>query len=277
MSVYIYCPRKSNGALELVKALGYPRLRKFDGLNFWDKNKKFLLNEGDVIVAWGTGLPELEGIRVLNGTVDEVNKYEEAKNLAHAGIPTVDVWARGYYTPANAIRRGVIGRSYHHVGGNDLLNGEEVRVDFWVKKEAFANEYRIHSFDGKSIRAGKKVVRDGFELVKEAEDWRPNANLSHPWIRSFDGGWRIKYDDFMSNNTMRELAGKAIKALGLTFGAVDIGEIKNGDGNVSYKVLEVNRAPGIEGNSVAVYAKAIQKWVENGGANPLKKRARAKL
>jgi hypothetical protein len=139
-----------------------------------------------------------------------------------------------------------LGRSNDHVGGDDLLNNDG--NDYFVKKEAFVNEYRVHSFNGKSIRAGKKVLRDGFQVGTGGQQ------TAHPWIRSWDGGWRIAYDGVSSKQRHRDLAHAAVKALGLTFGAVDIGERADG----SLVVLEVNRAPGLEGGTIDVYRNAIQ-------------------
>lgn len=139
---------------------------------------------------------------------------------------------------------GWVGRMNDHTGGTDLLT-PSVNPDYWVKKLTFAKEYRIHSFLGKSIRAGQKVPREGFAT--------PSS-----WIRSFDGGWRIKYDDFKSKEAQRNLAAKAVEALGLQFGAVDIGELADG----TLVVLEVNRAPGLEGGTVNAYETAIRTWSE---------------
>jgi hypothetical protein len=260
--VYVFCPRKSNGALELVRALGAKRLRKFDGADFWDKKKRFAPKEGSVFVAWGTSLPPMEGMKVLNSLESSMNKYQENQALVKAGVATVlcgkydERWPLERY-----LKSGYLPRSFYHSGGADLLAG--CKPDFFVQKLNIVEEYRIHSFSGKSIRAGKKEVREGFTKVEAEKDWKPNSNLAHPWIRSFDGGWRINYDGFKSTSAMRNLAHAAVKALGLTFGAVDIA--KTSDGNLL--VLEVNSAPGLEGNTVQSYLRAITKWA---GTDPEK-------
>lgn len=143
---------------------------------------------------------------------------------------------------AAATQHEWLGRRNGHVGGNDLLNPQGP-FDFWVRRENIVAEVRIHCFGGKSIRAGVKVER-------------PDV-AAHAWIRSFNGGWRILYDGFESKKVMRELASSALSALGLDFGAVDLGQLSTGE----WIVLEVNRAPGIEGNSIGAYGQAIQKWV----------------
>jgi hypothetical protein len=250
MSLYIYCPRRSNGALELVKALGAKRLRRFDGLEFWDKKKPFSPTPADAIICWGSTLPELEGIRVLNGLDKPVNKAEELSLLTKAGVPTIRLYG---IAPADAPKAVVLPRRVNHLGGHDLLHTPK-QPDYYVIKEDFVKEYRIHSFNQKSIRAGIKVPREGYKPVEEAA-WK--EGLCHPWIRSFDAGWRVNYDGFKSNAKLRRIAHQAVKALGLSFGAVDIGEKANGN----LCVLEVNRAPGIEGNTIQAYVRAITKWL----------------
>lgn len=140
-----------------------------------------------------------------------------------------------------------LGRSFRHVGGNDLLTIPEA-PDYFSKKEEIVEEFRVHSFLGKSIKAGVKVVREGVDA--------PN-----PWIRSLNGGWRIRYDGFESRKEMREVAAAAVKALGLDFGAVDLGRLRGG----GLIVLEVNKAPGLGDGTVNTYARAIRGWRD--GAN----------
>lgn len=137
-----------------------------------------------------------------------------------------------------------VGRTFNHTGGLDLLR-PPAAPDYWVKKLELVKEFRVHSFQGKSIRAGIKSKREDF-----------HGTLS-PWVRSWDGGWRIKYDGVSSKKKHRELAHKAVAALGLQFGAVDIGQKADG----SLVVLEVNRAPGISDGTTAAYAAAIQRWL----------------
>lgn len=254
MALYIYCPRPSDGALELVKALGARRLRRFDGLNFWDKRAKFHVAPGDSIVCWGAAIPDIDGVSVLNSDNYDFSKLDEIKRLTDAGVYTVKVGQK-----VSDYGEVMLGRKIYHQGGLDLLD-KGTRADYYVVKETFTTEYRVHSFAGRSIRAGVKVARRGFEPCAEAA-WKPG--LLHPWIRSYDGGWIISYTGFASTPKLRTLAARAVKALGLTFGAVDIGENHHG----TLKVLEVNRSPGIEGGTTAAYVRAINRWFKEGGAN----------
>jgi hypothetical protein len=140
-----------------------------------------------------------------------------------------------------------LARRNNHVGGDDLLTPLQ-QGDYYSKKEDIVEEFRIHSFKGKSIRAGKKVPRtEGF------------VGTPHPWIRSWDGGWRIIYNDIEGTRGLRDLAHAAVAALGLDFGAVDIGQKRDG----SLLVLEVNRAPGLGEGTAEKYADAIRRYLAN--------------
>lgn len=254
----------------------------------------------DIVICWGEQAPQVtRGVRILNGAAIQ-NKYADAVTLHEAGVPTVEVsqtvpratlapppvdpaltvfddvrelvmdfpteFARGRVlndgvaqltrrvtalqqalaiAPPQPVMQDIgtwLGRLRNHVGGTDLLT-PPARPEFFVKKIELAREFRVHSFLSRSIRAGVKAPREGF-------------NNPHPWIRSYDAGWQIRYDGVTSQQRHRELAHRATQALGLDFGAVDIGEKVNGD----LVVLEVNRAPGLEGGTVTRYSNAILRW-----------------
>jgi hypothetical protein len=236
------------------------RIRKFDGLSFWGKNKRISINKDDVIVCWGDAIPSIEGLTIMNGG-GVPNKYQTALRLAESGVPTVTVYHNGTKDPNKVYTLSHevwLPRKNDHVGGNDLIT-PTTNPDYWSAKKHFVNEYRVHSFminkKPVSVRAGKKALREGFTL--NPEEVSATVALASSWIRSFDAGWRIVYDNFQTTKAMRLIAHQAIAALKLDFGAVDIGETSDG----KLYVLEVNRAPGLEGNSITTYASAITRWM----------------
>lgn len=269
--IYIYRQTASDGARALEDALndiGVPA-RFTQGRLLRERFRP----DRDKLICWGSHYPGVVG--ALNN-VEGISKFTEAVKLKEGGVSTIEVSrTRPVPTPATrgqfelsltgrlseiqvraqmeAMQQWLdaplppaqewLPRKSNHVGGNDLLNPVQM-PDYWSRKESIVNEYRIHIFQGKSVRAGKKEHRAEF------------AN-PHQWIRSFEGGWFINYAGFQSNRPMRELAAKAVQVLGLDFGAVDIGERADG----SLIVFEVNRAPGIEGNTVETYAEKIKRWV----------------
>lgn len=263
MTTYVYCRRGSDSARSLSTLLGAVRVRNFDGLNFWRKNRRIKFVDDDVIIAWGDTVPDIPGVHVINGAAVG-NKYVVAKDLEAAGVPTITAFNSN---PCRKNRDGTdnsedakyfLRRNNNHIGGNDLLRPNP-RPDYWVTRLNIASEYRIHSFNQKSIRAGEKRLREGFSTDAAAVAASAGAlQLASDWVRSFDGGWRIVYDAFQSNKVMRELAHKAVKALNLTFGAVDLALTADGQ----LLVLEVNRAPGLEGGSIEAYAKNIKEWID---------------
>ena len=92
-------------------------------------------------------------------------------------------------------------------------------------------EYRVHIFKGKSIRISEKDHTE-FHVYTTI---RPTGNVNH----------------------VRDVAKRAVKALGLDFGAVDI--LAN---DKQAWALEVNTAPGIGGSMPRVYATKFKEWFE---------------
>lgn len=192
----------------------------------------------------------------LRGVTELITAFNTLSNLLQRPIPTA--------TPARDTGEW-IGRTFGHVGGNDLL-APPATPDYFSRRIALTEEYRVHSFDGRSIRAGRKVLREGYSINGDSTPLRASS-----WIRSFDGGWRINYDNFESTRVMRELAAAAVEALGLQFGAVDIGVTATG----AFVVLEVNRAPGLEGGSVTTYGAAVDRYITEHPAGAARRRSAA--
>lgn len=275
--LYLFRPKFSEGAEELAYALSEAGTRA----RYIRKERPLVA--GDQVICWGTRwptpVPDTAGVQLLNNVAGQ-SKFSDAQVLRNANVATIEV-SRTPQRTVPAVRpdfildtnttrwnevdaqrvlqrlqahlaaplpQGVawLPRVDNHIGGNDLLR-TPARPDYWAKKEDITSEMRIHSFNGKSIRAGRKVQRPT----------RPDGAPSHPWIRSFDAGWVLAYEDFSSPQPARDLAARAVEALGLQFGAVDLATRADG----SLMVLEVNRAPGIEGGSIQAYVKAIQSWL----------------
>lgn len=162
------------------------------------------------------------------------NKYLELQKLAAAGVPV----------PAHdlAPHTGWLARKFRHHGANDLLRGRR-RGDYYVEYTPTLREHRVHVFGGRSIRVAMKVPR-------------PDVAAPHERFRTWDGGWQLKSapaHTALLPRHARQFAKQAVEALGLEFGAVDVGTTLDG----GVVVFEVNSGPGIEGRTVECYARAI--------------------
>jgi len=190
----------------------------------------------------------------------------------------------------------VIGREKYHQGGKGFWNCPTVaQLDEAINNGAHhfqtiiavKDEYRLHVFDGKVIHAVKKVKRSdkefkaawiedelnrqktlweknnagAFNEEQAAEMLRRQANDAvaggpNTLLRSNKMGWKFsivkKYPD-----SMVKVAIKAVKALGLDFGAVDCCiDVKD-----NVWIFEVNSGPGLEATSLEKYLAAFEEVI----------------
>lgn len=110
----------------------------------------------------------------------------------------------------------------------------------YTKAVSNNGEYRVHVFQGDVIHYQKKcrrVERDEDGEVIERDE--PNEEQSS--VRNLSSGWVYRSQDLEHLERVEQLAIRAIAALGLDFGAVDI----INDNNRNVYVLEVNTAVGL--------------------------------
>ena len=122
--IYIYCPRRSNGARTLVN-----KIRELGG-----QARRVREHVGGCFV-WGVG----------GG-----NKFNELCRLFQAGVPV----PRTFVSPIPPQDVVLLGRTFRHTQARDLLNPG--RAEFWVEKINTVREHRIHIFDGGCIRVQTK-------------------------------------------------------------------------------------------------------------------------
>lgn len=103
-------------------------------------------------------------------------------------------------------------------------------------------EFRIHVFGGEVVYVQQK---------KRSADFQENPNYSNV-VRNYHTGWIYATNEIRPNASSLVEAKKAVEALGLDFGAVDV--ITRGE---EAWVLEVNTAPGLQGTTLEVYKDAI--------------------
>jgi len=250
----------SKSAKALADALG-GKVLKLEGTKYQYKN-------GDVLINWGHPLDtipqpfiqRLAGLdHILNGyEIDghsEVNKIKSASNKLNFFNKLKEVkpeiipkfWTKKEDIPDAAfpivcrtILAGHSGAGIVIADNRDALVGAPLYVQYKKKKD----EYRVHcgqTTDGtepRLIAVQRKAKRAGAENV----DWK---------VRNLGGGFIYKRHEVTPPDAVIDVAKAAFSASGLDFGAVDV--IYNEHEGKAY-VLEINTAPGLEGQTIADYA-----------------------
>jgi hypothetical protein len=125
---------------------------------------------------------------------------------------------------------------------------ELVPAPLYVAYKKKKSEFRIAVVDGKVVDFSQKRRKTDFEGEV--------CNL----IRSHDKGWVFCRENCVPPKIALDEAVKAVKAMKLDFGAVDV--IYNESENHAY-VLEVNTAPGLEGQTIINYSNALGKLIQD--------------
>ncbi len=242
----------SESAKELVNALGRKAILKSQTTPISPVvRKKVLLN-------WGNNGPRfsLTGVTILNkpeAVVKASNKLVALQTMKAAGVNVPDfstnkadaeTWIdEERIVLCRKLLRANSGRGITIAKEVDQLVDAPLYVKY-IRKE---KEYRLHVFNGVIIDMVEKRRQTGF-----AE----NSNYNK-YIRSYEQGWLMAREGIAVTEATKAEAIKAVNALGLDFGAVDI---VMGPKNKPY-VLEVNCAPGLAGTTIQSYKAAIETWM----------------
>jgi hypothetical protein len=167
--------------------------------------------------------------------------------------------------PPNTIRFPVLARKLRHTGGKDIricLNAREAAQwllegwDFLSPVVPSRGEFRVWIYRRRHLASYEKV------LVHP--EWRRRYKKVRQFGRSYRLGWTTRLvPSEQVDRAVVDIASRAVEALGMDFGAVDV---LIGEDGVPH-VLEVNSAPGAtEGSRFALNALAdkIARWVEGG-------------
>lgn len=136
---------------------------------------------------------------------------------------------------------GYVGRREAHTGGGDLRDPPTV-PDYFVEIVPTVREWRVHVAFGRVIASGLKVPIPG----------------AHPWVRCWDGGWRVDYGQ-RAPWRVRRAAVRACAALGYALGGADVGVAASALARPV--VYEVNSAPALDWAVAIRYADALcRRW-----------------
>lgn len=246
MTIWIFTGgRPSNSAKALCATQGFRRLVV---------GKK--VKPEDTIVNWGTSQPfPVNCLVALNNN----QAIAQASNKLHAfgamsgkklsTVPwtanqeVVKEWQADGATIV--VRKTLTG---HSGAGIIILEKGDAIVDapLYTKYIFKVKEFRVHATRFKVIDTQQKI-RDP---DVEPKSWK---------VRSHENGFIFARNNITPSDERDQLAIAAVQVLGLDFGAVDIVEDKKGN----FYVLEVNTAPGLEGQTVDSYVNALKELSTN--------------
>lgn len=199
----------------------------------------------DFLVRWGNArYPDFdrEG-RVVNNAQAILRAGDKLLAIEQLRQADVRVPEAGRSCPGTGV---IFARRRRGFGGTDIqICGHDpcVVAEWYSTYIPNRREYRIHVVGGKVIR----VVRKYLELPDD-----PNGpeNPGREYVRNHAGGYVFKTPQRKLNKSRLDAAVKAVEALGLDFGAVDL--VVDNEGREH--VLEVNTAPACSPKTLHAYA-----------------------
>lgn len=231
----------SASAKAIARALGCLRV---------DATKRL---KDSVVINWGRSDLVTRGRvrRVINkpgAVLLATNKIKTFERLQLYGVPTVEwttdpttakTWLDDSLVYCRTTATGSQGMGIVVVGQDDL---SMPRSPLYTRGFNKTHEYRVHVAFGQVIDYSKKRRRAGFS--------------GSEYIKNSSNGWVYCRDGVALPAKVAEASVKAIAALGLDFGALDV-LYKERDDKVA--ILEVNCAPGVEGTTLQKYTETFRR------------------
>lgn len=248
MSLYLYAPKWNPNVQALAVAVGARRLRRFDGIDFWDRTNRLAFNR-DVIVCWGGAAAGIEGVTILNSSNKALTRHRQFQVLSGAGISVGQiVLPEGEHGVEAFVTAGYLPR----VEGKSMLSVYQdvpTKADFYTQKQTYTNEYRVHVSGKTILAAGKQVAKGKVVTVK---DWAPWRGFSHPFVKNIEGGWATDYAEPVPQDA-RDKVLLAVQVLGLSFAMVSVGQLSSGR-NI---IINVKSAPELDQTTLPLYTREI--------------------
>jgi glutathione synthase/RimK-type ligase-like ATP-grasp enzyme len=219
------------------------------GRKVWQVGNNYKAKPRDTIINWGSHSNVLCKINPQHLVALASNKLKTFTVLKEAGVPTVE-WTTDVHQAQAWVREGetVYGRfSLNGQGGAGIklydspngFDGQPI-APLYTKYFSAKAEYRVHVCNGEVIGFARKRKRNGVEGNK--------------YVRNLANGYIFARVDEKLPDVVGDAARRAVQALGLHFGAVDVLHNEHHD---KAAVLEINTAPGLDNQTVLWYADAL--------------------
>lgn len=241
------------------------------------RNSRFKGAAGKTVINWGATevSPEVSKCRVLNAP-DVVRRASNKRMFFEAcqQAPETQRPSIPYFTSNREEARDWLGEAENRqLFARTVLAGHSgegiVRVTTMEQLDALPANTLLVGYKRKRREFRIHVSQtDGVFSIQEkllSGDYQPPEGQEIDWqVRNHENGFIYARQDIALpvDGEVLENAVKALAVTGLDFGAVDV--IWNQRENQSY-VLEVNTAPGLEGSTVADYARMFNS-ISGGGA-----------
>mgnify|MGYP001573297728 FL=1 len=258
--LYVYpYNMQSTSARNLAGVLGVFRIRQ---------NGNYRHRPGKKVVNWGNGhlanwMTPMSMEHIYNKPQNvelASSKLETLQQLSISGIPIPDftdlpqrakLWLQSE-PKYPGLKHAVLCRTLTRANSGRgiviaTIPEQIVSAPLYTRYVPKQDEYRVHVFREFGVIDVQQKRRDS-EIAIEERD---------PYIRNHDAGWVFCRENVHPPQAVLQAAENAVMALGLDFGAVDIGF----HNNIGPCVYEVNTAPGLEGQTLTNYAEAFQKLV----------------
>lgn len=252
MRIILVTGGPSNGARALRQAIGAAALIVRAG------SLTYRPRPGDIGINWGNS-GNITHPRLLNQPVAvglAVNKLRAFQRMQQGGVPIPEFTTSRAEAIAWRDAGGVVVARQTLTGsegrGIVISQGQEpvIAAPLYTKHLRHRREYRVHVFQGTVIDVAEKRRRTDFEGERNA------------FVRSHGNGYVFAHEGVEAPEAVRAASISAVAALGLDFGAVDVG-YREREGRAY--VFEVNTAPGLENTAtINAYASALRSLLQTG-------------
>lgn len=233
------------------------------------ENSAFIASPNKTIINWGCShLPEhVIGCRILNRADDVLvasNKALFLERMKQAGVRVPEftrapATALEWYNAGRHLFARMVLQGSGGEGIVDLRDVGELELEDCLKAPLFVEyvpkkeEYRVHVFNGQVIDVQQKKLR-----THDENNVRVNPEEVNWKIRNHANGFVFARNDIAPSDDVIAVGRAAVVSLGLLWGAADV--VWNEQRAKAY-VLEVNTAPGLEGQTTTSYVNAFKEYL----------------